>query len=139
MHPTIMHWIGSLHRWLYVLTGGYVGGQFGSLKFLLLTTRGSQSGRLRTLPLLYLEDGENFLIPASSGGNPRNPAWVGNIKADSDVSVRVGSKVFLMKGILADEPDRTRFYERFVETMSHYAEYEKRSGRVIPVIILSKR
>ena len=139
MNPTLMHFIGLIHRWLYVFTNGFLGSQFGTLKFLLLTTTGSQTGRLRTLPLLYLEDGDNLLLPASAGGNSHHPAWVRNIEVDPNVTVRIGSKLILMEGSLAEEPARTHFYKKFIEVMSHYADYEKRSGRVIPVIVLSKR
>src|SRR5688572_11671199 len=79
----------NVHAVIYQRTGGAIGGQLGKLPFLLLTTVGRKSGRRRTIPLLYLRDGDNLVIVASNGGHDRHPGWFWNLTADGHTEVQI--------------------------------------------------
>ncbi len=81
-----------LHSSVYRATGGKVGGRLLGSPVLLLTTTGRKSGRPRTIPLLYLRDGENLVVVASNGGTAGDPAWWLNLMADPEANVEVGGR-----------------------------------------------
>lgn len=117
--------------------GGRVGGPFEGARLLLLTTTGARSGAPHTVPLAYLPDGgEQFLVIASAGGAPRHPAWFHNLVADPRVTVEDGVFVSDALAVVLTGADRDRAFARAVETDPGWAEYEARSGRVLPVVAL---
>jgi deazaflavin-dependent oxidoreductase (nitroreductase family) len=116
---------------------GRVGGHFEGKTLLLLHTVGAKSGKKRTNPVAYVRDGDRFVIIASKGGAPTNPGWYYNLLADPNVSVEVGTENFKARAKVAAEPERSRLYGKMVEMMSAFAEYEKKTKRVIPVITLT--
>jgi deazaflavin-dependent oxidoreductase (nitroreductase family) len=116
---------------------GRVGGHFEGKTLLLLHTVGAKSGKKRTNPVAYVRDGDRFVIIASKGGAPTNPGWYYNLLADPNVSVEVGTENFKALAKVAAEPERSRLYGKMVEMMSAFAEYEKKTKRVIPVITLT--
>jgi deazaflavin-dependent oxidoreductase (nitroreductase family) len=114
---------------------GRVGGPFEGARLLLLTTTGARSGAPHTVPLAYLPDGgHQFLVIGSAGGSPRHPAWFHNLVANPQVTVEDG--VFLTDAVAAvlQGADRDHAFARAVETDPGWAEYEKRSGRTLPVV-----
>ena len=117
---------------------GVVGGPFTGSTLLLLHTVGAKSGQERINPVAYFGDGEQLMIFASKAGAPTHPDWYHNIVANPLVTVEVGTEVFQVQAEIAAEPDRTRLYNKMVEKMPGFGEYQKKTTRVIPVIILTR-
>lgn len=118
--------------------GGKVGGPFAGRTLLLLHTMGAKSGQSRINPVAYIHDGERLVIIASKGGSPTNPGWYHNIVAHPLVTVEVGTEEFQARVVIAEEPERTRLYAKMVEMMPAFGEYQRRTTRLIPVIILMR-
>jgi deazaflavin-dependent oxidoreductase (nitroreductase family) len=128
---------GSVHAWLYQKTDGKIGSRFaGGAPVMLLTTRGRKSGLSRTLPLLYLHDGEKIIVVASKGGSPDHPAWYLNLKADPDVHVQIGDEKRKMRAETASREQKTKYWPRLIAVYPPYQAYQARTDRDIPVVIL---
>jgi F420H(2)-dependent quinone reductase len=127
------------NTWLYRRTGGKVGGTMQGAPILLLTTRGRKTGKQRTTPLIYLEDGQQLAIVASKGGWPSDPLWYQNLKANPEVEVQVGPSVRPMTARTASADDREKLWPRLVKIYPGYADYQSWSDRLIPVVVLSPR
>lgn len=128
----------ALYRW----TGGLLGSKWrvGSafpwgVPILLLTTIGHKSGVPRTMPLLFLEDGQNVVIVASHGGLPKNPLWYKNIKANPDVQIQIKRRKMKMRARTASPEERERLWTRLVAHYPDLASYATWTDRVIPVVI----
>lgn len=117
---------------------GKVGGPFLGKTLLILHTIGAKSGQEHINPVAYITDGDRFVIIASKGGAPTNPDWYYNLVAHPQVTVEVGTEQFTARASLATEPERTRLYDKMVEMMPGFADYQKKTTRIIPVIILSR-
>lgn len=117
---------------------GNVGGYFAGKTLLLLHTIGAKSGEERVNPVAYVKDGEKFVIIASKGGAPTNPNWYYNILAHPLVTIEVGTEQFQARAEEAKEPERSRLYQKMVAMMPGFAEYEKKTTRVIPVFTLTR-
>lgn len=115
---------------------GKVGGAFAGKTLLILHTIGAKSGKKHINPVAYVADGDRFVIIASKGGAPTNPDWYFNIVANPMVEVEIGTESYKARASIAEEPERTRLYGKMVEMMPGFAEYQKKTTRVIPVIIL---
>ena len=118
--------------------GGKVGGPFAGKSLLLLHTVGAKSGQPRINPVACIRDGDCMVVIASKGGAPTNPDWYYNIRANPLVTVETGSEQFQARATIAEEPERTRLYNQMVAMMPGFAEYQRRTTRVIPVIILTR-
>jgi deazaflavin-dependent oxidoreductase (nitroreductase family) len=118
--------------------GGQVGGAFAGRTLLLLHTTGAKSGQERVNPVAYTLDGDRIVIIASKGGAPQNPAWYHNIVANPLVTVEVGKEKFQVRAAIAAEPERTRLYDQMARIMPGFAEYERKTTRRIPVIVLTR-
>jgi deazaflavin-dependent oxidoreductase (nitroreductase family) len=130
----------TLHTVAYRATGGRIGHRVpGAPPMLLLDHVGAKSGVKRTTPLVYVDDGRDIVLVASKGGNPKNPAWYHNLKANPDTSVQVGSKQKLVRARVATDVERKRLWPKAVETYSGYEGYRKRTDRKIPLIVLEPR
>ena len=136
MNLVLMKAIGRIHRALYRLTAGALGGKLAGKPMLLLTTTGRKTGKARTTPLQYLEDGENLVVVASNGGNPRHPAWWFNLKRNPEAKAQIGKVTRRVRAETASEEERSRLWPLLVETTPGYAEYQKGTERTIPVVIL---
>lgn len=117
---------------------GQVGGHFAGKTLLLLHTTGAKSGQERINPLACVADGERLVIIASKSGAPSHPDWYYNLLAHPTVTVEFGAEQFQALASVAVEPERSRLYARMVAMMPIFAEYERKAGRVIPVIVLSR-
>ena len=103
----------------------------------LLHTKGAKSGQERVNPVVYMQDGDRWLIVASKGGAPANPDWYYNIRANPRVAVEIGTETVQAQAAVAEEPERTRLYNKIAQAMPIYAEYQRKTSRVIPVIVLT--
>ena len=118
---------------------GVVGGYFAGANLLLLHTTGARSGQPRTNPLVYVRDGDRFVVAASKGGAPTNPDWFYNLRADPDASVEVGTEQFRVRAtIVTEEPERSRLYARLAAHWPSFAGYEQKTERTIPVVVLER-
>lgn len=118
---------------------GKVGGMFANMNLLLLHTTGAKSGLPRINPVAYLSDGERLAVFASKAGAPTNPDWYHNIVANPEVTVEVGTERFPAQATIAEEPKRTQLYEKMASINPGFAEYQHKTTRIIPVIILTRR
>ena len=118
---------------------GRVGGMFEGAKMLLLHHTGAKSGTERVAPLVYLPDGDHYVIFASKGGAPENPAWYHNIKAKPDAKIEVGEDTVEVEVQEAQGDERERLYAAQVAVMPQFAEYAEKTDRLIPVLVLSPK
>jgi deazaflavin-dependent oxidoreductase (nitroreductase family) len=128
--------LGTIHRWLYRVSGGKWGRTFFGAPILLLTTTGRRTGRPRTWPLTYLPEGDHFIVIASNGGQPNHPAWYLNLRANPQVSVQLGDRTRVMTAQKAEGDERVRLWSRVVDEYPAYAEYQQKTDRQIPVVVL---
>ena len=108
------------------------------MDYLLLTTNGSRSGKKHTVPLLYLQDGPNLAVIASFGGKPRHPDWFHNLAQDPNVTVQVAGERFAASAREAESEERARLWPQAVAVWPDYEEYQNRTERSIPVVILER-
>ena len=113
-------------------------GPFTGRSLLLLTTRGKKSGRERTNPLAFTRDGDRIFVVASKGGAPTNPDWYRNLVANPRVTVEVGPERFEAKASVARGAERRRLYDLQATRMPGFKEYEKKTSREIPVVVLER-
>ena len=116
--------------------GGKVGGPFEGKSLLLLHTKGAKSGQERINPMACIRDGDRLAVIASKGGAPTHPDWYYNVVANPQVTVEVGTEKFQAVAKVAEEPERTRLYEKMVGMMPGFDDYRRKTTRVIPVIVL---
>ena len=126
----------AFHIWVYRLSKGRVMGQLFGGPVLLLTTTGRKSGKRRTLPLIYTADGDRYLLVASAGGAPQNPAWYHNLVANAMVTVEVRGRRFQAKAESLSPEDREQAWPKVVATYSGYDRSQQNTSRVIPVVAL---
>ena len=117
---------------------GKVGGHFANQTLLLLHTTGAKSGQERINPVVYIRDGDHYVIFASKAGAPTNPDWYHNLVANPIVEVEVGSEHFSARATVAAEPERTNLFNRIATASPGFAEYQRNTTRVIPVVILKR-
>ena len=111
---------------------------------LLMTATGAKSGEAITTPLIYGRDGSDYVIVASKGGAPTNPAWFGNIRSNPLVDVDVASEGGIEKfqaraGVVENRAKRDRLFADMCKIWPSYADYAKRTDRLIPVVILQRQ
>jgi len=126
----------KVHPKLYRWSGGRLGGQLMNMPVLLLTTRGRRTGTARTRALMYLPDAERFVVIASFLGEPRHPDWWLNLRTDPHAEVAVGSRRIPVVAREAEGAERERLWSAAVARQKDYAEYQRRTTRRIPVVIL---
>lgn len=134
----VLRRVMGLHTLAYRATHGVVGHRFpGSAPMLLLDHVGAKSGTRRTSPLIYAEDGRDVVIVASKGGHPRHPAWYHNLLANPDTTVQIGRERRAVHARVADADERARLWPVVVATYGSYRDYQERTEREIPLVILS--
>jgi deazaflavin-dependent oxidoreductase (nitroreductase family) len=129
-----------LNTWFYRLTGGRVGGKFvGGAPVLLLTTIGRRTGEPRTAPLLYLQEGNNYVIVASKGGMSHHPLWYLNLEKNPAVEVEIGRDKKPMVARRAGKEEKATLWPKLVAMYRSYDDYQARTERDIPVVILEPK
>ena len=126
----------SVYVFLYRATGGVVGGKIQGLPVLLITSIGRTSGKPRTVPLGFLRDSSTYVIIASNAGQPRHPAWFFNLQSHPEATIQAKHVHVQVKAETAN-PEKTReLWARLMEVAPGYADYQKRTSREIPTVIL---
>jgi deazaflavin-dependent oxidoreductase (nitroreductase family) len=130
---------GQAHIDKYLETGGTEGHDWQGTQTLILTTTGRRSGEPRLAPLIYGTHGDDFVIVASKGGAPDHPAWYKNLDADRNVVVQVGDDRFDAVARDAEGAERSELWELMLTEWPAYAEYQTKTDRQIPVVVLERR
>lgn len=130
---------GKEHIERYEATGGDEGYHWEKgTTILLLHTTGRKSGKDRTSPLIFRENGPDFLIVASKGGDPNPPEWYLNLEANPDVEIQVKDEKFPVHARTATADEKPALWDRMVEVWPDYANYQNKTDRDIPVVILER-
>jgi F420H(2)-dependent quinone reductase len=133
------HYGGALHRLLYRASGGRIGGRIWGRRVVLLTTTGRRSGKLRTVPLLSFRDGDDVVVIASYGGLDQPPAWWLNLEANPEAELEEGRTRRMVTARTASGDERARLWRHVTEQAPGYLDYERRTKREIPVVLLQPR
>jgi deazaflavin-dependent oxidoreductase (nitroreductase family) len=104
---------------------------------LILTTIGAKTGQMRTAPLIYLPDGERVVLVASRGGDTRHPGWYYNLRANPQATLLIGGRSATYRAYEASGAERDDLWRRAVALYPGFAAYQRRSGRQIPVLVLT--
>lgn len=118
---------------------GKVGGPFRGAPLLLIHHWGARTGKLRVNPVMYLKDGDRYLVFASKGGYDHNPDWYHNLKAHPDVEIEVGDDMIKVRAEELKGEERDRLYAKQAQLYPQFAEYQRMTRRVIPVIAFNPR
>ena len=118
--------------------GGKTSGPFKGVNLLLLTMTGAKSGEQRTTPLVYSRDGDRLVIIASMGGAPKHPAWYLNVVAHPEVTLEVGAETFRARASVVEGSERDRLYAQQAAEMPAFNEYQQKTTRRIPVVVLDR-
>jgi proline iminopeptidase len=142
--PNLPQWMID-HANRYLSSGGTDGHMFKvtppgyaemNVPSLMLTTTGRKSGEKFIFPLFYGEVGKGYVIVASKGGAPQHPGWYRNLLANPEVDVQVGTKKLKAKARTATGAERSRLWEQALKFWPPYADYQKKTDRQIPVVVL---
>src|SRR6266516_4019304 len=125
----------AAHVTLYRLTGGAIGGRAKNLPVLLLTTTGRKSGKQHTTPLVYVADGDGFVVVASNGGQGKLPNWWLNMRTSKEARIEIGRNHLRVSVQQANPEERQRLWPRAVAGFSGYEKYQERTPYPIPLVI----
>jgi deazaflavin-dependent oxidoreductase (nitroreductase family) len=117
---------------------GRVSGPLAHMPVLLLTMTSAKSGRTITKPLVYTTDGERLVVIASFAGAPKHPAWYHNLLAHPEATVEVGTERFRVKATVTTGEERQRLFDRQAAQMPIFVEYQHKTSRQIPVLVLTR-
>jgi deazaflavin-dependent oxidoreductase (nitroreductase family) len=118
---------------------GRVGGMFEGTSLLLLHTTGAKSGKDRVNPVAYLKDGGRYVVFASKAGAPTNPGWFHNLRAHPETTIEVGDDTIDVAATVAEGEERERLFDAQKQRVPAFAEYEQKTTRQIPVVVLTPR
>ncbi|MBA3610299.1 MAG: nitroreductase family deazaflavin-dependent oxidoreductase [Rubrobacter sp.] len=133
---TVQKLATKLHSSIFRATDGKIGGTLAGGPVLLLVTTGRKTGQRRTTPLLYLMDGDRYVIVASNGGAPKDPVWWLNLKANPEATVEVGDRTLRVRAEAASPEEKARLWPGLVKMYGGYEGYQRKTDRTIPVVIL---
>jgi deazaflavin-dependent oxidoreductase (nitroreductase family) len=129
-----------VHDIVYRRTNGWIGHRTLGVPSLLLHTVGAKTGQARTTSLSYARDGDDYLIVASKGGDPRAPGWYHNLRKNPDVEINVGPRRFgvTARPVLSTDPEYSRLWQIVNKNNGNrYAAYQEKTSRPIPVVVLT--
>ena len=128
------------HAALIRATGGRVGGRLPGLPpMLVLEHVGARSGTRRRTPLVYMPDGDDYLVVASKGGYAKDPGWLHNLRAHPDTEVQIGGRRLKVSAREATAEERERLWPPAADYNPHWARYRERTSREIPFVLLTPR
>jgi deazaflavin-dependent oxidoreductase (nitroreductase family) len=113
-------------------------GMFKGSPIVLLTTKGAKTGAIHTTPLVHTRDGDRYVVIASKGGAPTNPAWYHNLVANPTVTVEVGPEKFEARATVAQGQERDRLFNAQAALMPGFAAYQRNTTRRIPVVVFER-
>ena len=129
-------WVAD-HIKQYVESGGEKGHEWrDGVPTLLLSVKGRKSGLWRRTALIYGRDGDNYVVVALKGGDPKHPLWYLNLLDNPDVGVQVGPDKLTARARLAEGDERARLWERMAQIWPDYNAYQSRTDRQIPIVVL---
>jgi deazaflavin-dependent oxidoreductase (nitroreductase family) len=133
--------IPAVHLAVYRLTNGRLSARLAGQKMLLLTTTGRRTGKPRTVPLLYVDDGETIVVIGSNWGGPAHPLWVRNLLTNPEARVQIGPRKRRVTASVASGSERERLWQLVTSTYASYKDYARRIGdaREIPLVVLRPR
>ncbi len=126
----------KIHPKLYRFSGGRLLGRLVGMEVLILNTRGRRSGQERSTCLTTFREGGAFVVIGSFLGEPRDPGWVYNLRAQAEATIQTGREIRRVRAREAEGAERDRLWARLVEIQPEYRDYEGRTDRVIPVVVL---
>jgi deazaflavin-dependent oxidoreductase (nitroreductase family) len=115
-----------------------LGGYFAGVNVLLLHTRGAKSKKPHITPVVYLKDGDTYVIIAAKHGSPTNPDWYYNLLAHPDVILEVGAEQFKAHATVPERSERDRIFADAVKQLPRFGEDQKNTSRTIPVVLLER-
>ncbi len=130
---------GAEHVQAYRESDGERGYRWRGTTILLLTTEGRRSGEPRTTPLIHRTDGDRWVVVASKGGAPEHPGWYENLLANPDARIQVMEEVIPVRATDAEGAERDRLWTLMAEVWPQYNDYQAKTDRQIPVVVLSRR
>jgi deazaflavin-dependent oxidoreductase (nitroreductase family) len=130
---------GQEHVRVYRETAGERGYDWRGTAILLLSTEGRSTGEARTTPLIHRTDGDRWVVVASKGGAPENPAWFENLRANPDATIQVRGEEIPVRASSAEGDERRRLWSLMTEVWPAYDDYQASTGREIPVVVLTRR
>lgn len=130
-----MKYFARAHIGVYRRTNGRIGAKLLWFPAALITTTGRKSGRPRTTPTLYLDDGDRVILPASFGGRDSDPAWYLNLESNPEVHVQIRSRHLDMRARDATDEERKRYWPRLIRMYPPYRGYRQAADRVIPMVV----
>ena len=130
-----MKYFARAHIWVYRRTNGRIGAKLLWFPAALITTTGRKSGRPRTTPTLYLDDGDRVILPASFGGRDSDPAWYLNLESNPEVHVQIRSRHLDLRARDATDDERKRYWPRLIRMYPPYRGYRQAADRVIPMVV----
>lgn len=139
--PPTIDWVAKQVE-LYEGSGGTEGTTLldTGLPCILVTHRGVKTGALRKTPLMTVKVDEGYVLIGSYGGAPKDPTWVANLRANPDITLRDRTEVFELRAReITDPEERQRLYDAGVTVFPPYADYAKKTDRVIPVFLTEPR
>lgn len=128
--------ITAVHRWVFRVSGGRIGGRWFGFRFLLLEHVGRQSGIVRKTPLLYVEDGDRLVIAASNMGDDRHPAWYLNLRKTPRARVELGTEAVAVMAREASDAEAEALWPKLEASYRWFDDYRRKVTRQIPVVIL---
>jgi deazaflavin-dependent oxidoreductase (nitroreductase family) len=136
--PSPWQWVRDQVR-EYEASGGASGGDLMGKPVVILTTKGRHSGKLRKSPLMRVEHDGKYAVVASLGGAPKHPVWYLNVVDDPDVTLQDGANVYDMRARQVEGDEKAAWWQRAVEVWPAYADYQAKTERSIPVLVLEPR
>lgn len=130
---------GAEHVRVYRETGGARGYEWRGTTILLLSTTGRSSGEVRTTPLIHRTDDGRWVVVASKGGAPEHPGWFRNLEAEPEAEIQVRDEVIPVRARSAAGEERQRLWRLMAEVWPAYDDYQAKTDREIPVVVLERR
>jgi deazaflavin-dependent oxidoreductase (nitroreductase family) len=132
----LQHALTTIHTFIYSSTNGAIGGRMMNCPVLLLTTKGRKTNKQRTVPLLYLADGDNVVLVASNGGATKHPTWWLNLQSNPEAQIQVRGIKQRVRAERGSAEEKRRLWPLLTEMYPGYKRYQEITNRDIPVVIL---
>jgi deazaflavin-dependent oxidoreductase (nitroreductase family) len=138
LQTTDLSLLGDAHVQAYRETNGEKGYLWNGAPILLITTKGRRTGQQRTIPIIFAYDGDACVIIGSKGGSPTHPKWYLNILEEPRVEIQIKGEKFEAVTRTAESPERERLWAEVMKVWPKYDEYQSRTSRRIPVVVIER-